>query len=159
MWLNHDDFIERVNSLNSAYWREGAGYRWEYMSYVIEEAKKIGGNKIIEAGSSGMPLNNESYLFDYPEHNLDIIPYNFKNKKFDLFIALQVWEHIDNQPEAFREVMRISKNAILSFPYKWQHGDARHKGIDDEKIKQWSCGVKPDSIKLIKNRVVYTWRF
>lgn len=169
MWLTHEIFLERVKNSNSDYWKEGASYRWEYMSYVIERAKKLGAEKIIEAGASGMPLNDRSYLFDYPLHDLNVIPYHMAtdtggifigDKQFDLFIALQVWEHLDKQQEAFAEVMRISKSAILSFPYKWGRGhDARHQGIDDKKIADWTLGIKPISTAIIKQRAVYTWKF
>ena len=93
----------------SNYWEEGYKYRWQYMDYVIAQAVKIGGQKIIEAGASGMPLFKDSFLFDYPEYDLNNIPYKFKDKEFDTFIALQVWEHLEKQSDAFREVMRISK--------------------------------------------------
>jgi len=53
---------------------------------------------------------------------------------------------------------RISHNVILSFPYKWNHGDHMHKGIDDEKIAEWTCGKEPDEIELIKNRIIYFWK-
>lgn len=158
-FLNRETFLKKVKELNSNYWNEGKDYRWEYMSYVIEEAEKLNPKKIIEAGASDMPLNDESFLFNYPKYNLDKVPYDFKDKEFDLFIALQVWEHLNNQAEAFREVMRISKNAILSFPFQWKHGDKRHRGIDKARIKQWTCGVEPVKVKLIKDRIVYVWRF
>lgn len=158
-FLNHKTFLKKVKELNSNYWNEGKYYRWEYMSYVIEEAEKLNPEKIIEAGASDMPLNDESYLFSYPEHDLNKVPYKFNDKHFDLFIALQTWEHLTNQQEAFKEVMRISKHAILSFPYKWKHGDAQHRGIDERKIEKWTCGVKPVKVKLIKDRIVYVWRF
>lgn len=164
-WLTHKTFIDRVEKSNSNYWKEGKVYRWEYMSYVIEQARTLGGNKIIEAGASGMPLNDESFLFDLPFYDLNkpfpdiLTPVDAYHNRYDIFIALQVWEHLDNQASAFQEVMRISKSAILSFPYKWKHGDSRHRNIDDEKISAWTCGVEPISIKHIKNRVVYVWRF
>lgn len=150
----------------SNYWKEGYKYRWEYMSYAIFQANQLKAEKIIEAGTSGVPLFLDSYLFELPEHDLNVVPYKFGYEKieipykfFDCFIALQVWEHLDNQSEAFREVMRISKSAILSFPYKWNHGDKRHRGINAEKIKQWTCGVEPVSIKIINQRAIYIWRF
>lgn len=143
----------------SNYWKEGYKYRWQYMDYVIAQAIIIGGQKIIEAGASGMPLFKDSFLFDYPEYDLNNIPYKFKDKEFDTFIALQVWEHLEKQSDAFREVMRISKNAILSFPYKWTWGDKQHKGIDDKKISEWTCNIKPESVKIINHRIIMTWRF
>ena len=159
MYLTHDEFLKRVKELNSNYWREGADYRWEYMEYAITELQRLNAKNIIEAGAFRMPLCDNSFMFDFPNHNLDRIPYNFKDKEFDIFVALQTWEHLDRQTEAFQEVMRISKNAILSFPYRWRHGDQRHRGIDSKRISMWTCGVEPARMKLIKDRIVYTWEF
>lgn len=167
-YITHDEFLKRVETMNSNYWNEGKGYRWDYISYVIDQAQQLGAVRTIEAGASGIPLNSDSYLFDLPEHDLNIIPYHIKiddggapihDKYYDCFIALQVWEHLDNQAAAFREVMRISKAAILSFPYMWNHGDKRHRGIDDAKIKAWTCGVEPQSVKIIHHRAIYVWKF
>lgn len=176
MYLTHEKFLKKVEQSGSKYWQEGKKYRWQYMSYVIDQLKQIcpDDSKLIEAGTSGMPLSDKSFLYEYPDCNLDKVPFTFKtaccpdghiidtgfyNKQFDCFVALQVWEHLDNQAAAFSEVMRISKSAILSFPYKWTKGDDRHKGIDGKKIEKWTCGVVPESIKIINHRAIYVWKF
>ena len=136
------------------------------MSYVIDVLKEIcpDDSKLIEAGTSGMPLSDKSFLYEYPEYNLDVTPFKIngnriENYQFDCFTALQVFEHLDNQAQAFAEVMRIAKSAVLSFQYKWTWDDARHNGIDGKKIEKWTCGVIPESIKIINHRAIYTWRF
>lgn len=168
MYLTHTAYLNRIANMNSKYWNEGKKYRWQYMSYVIDALQIMGAKKTIEAGASGMPLNSDSYMFDYPQHDLNKIPYAMKtdsggiiipDKHFDAFLALQVFEHLDRQAEAFKEVMRISKAAILSFPYKWTWGDKRHRGIDGKKIEKWTCGVEPVSIKIINHRAIYIWKF
>lgn len=165
MYLTLEKLEKYALQSGSNYWKEGYKYRWQYMSYAIEQMKKLNSVKTIEAGSSGIPLKSDSFLFDYPLFDLDIIPFEFPdaeifpNKFFDCFVALQVWEHLDKQAEAFKEVERISKAAILSFPYQWKHGDARHQGIDDNKIAEWTCQKKPIDIKQIGTRIVYTWVF
>lgn len=172
MYLTHSEFLNRVESSGSKYWREGKNYRWQYMSYVIDILKEIcpDDTKLIEAGTSGMPLSDKSFLYEYPEYDLNVTPFYFNlirekqrraiyNHEYQTFCALQTWEHLDNQAAAFQEVMRISKSAVLSFPYKWTWGDARHKGIDGKKIETWTCGVKPELIKIINHRAIYTWRF
>lgn len=175
-YLTRDEFLKRVESSGSKYWREGKNYRWQYMSAVIDILKEIcpDDSRLIEAGTSGIPLSDRSFLYEYPEYDLNVTPYRIKghelpngknamvvipNYQFDAFCALQVWEHLDNQSAAFQEVMRISKSAVLSFPYKWTWGDARHKGIDGKKIEKWTCGVKPESIRIMNHRAVYVWRF
>lgn len=170
MYLTHKSFLSRVANSGSKYWSEGKNYRWQYMSYVIDCLKIMGAWDICEAGTSGIPLNNLSHQIESDEknivnpvgiiHDLNIFPYPVKHiSKFDAFVALQVWEHLDNQAQAFREVMRISRAAILSFPYRWTGGDKRHKGIDEKKINGWTCGIKPISIKIINHRAIYVWRF
>jgi len=168
-YLTRETFLQRVEQSGSKYWQEGKNYRWQYMSYVIDQLKIIcpDDSKLIEAGTSGMPLSDRSFLYEYPEYDLNVIPFKINGEKipdkyYTAFCALQVWEHLDNQERAFKEVMRISKSAILSFPYKWPKGkghDKRHIGIDGKKISQWTCGVKPESIKIINRRAIYTWRF
>ena len=136
------------------------------MSYVIDCLREIcpDDSKLIEAGTSGMPLSDKSFLYEYPEYDLNVAPFKIngqriENYQFDCFTALQVFEHLDNQSAAFQEVMRIAKSAILSFPYKWTWGDALHKGIDGKKIEKWTCGVVPESIKIINHRAIYTFKF
>lgn len=163
MYLTREKFISAVNKSNSDYWKEGIDYRWKYMSIVIEEMKKINPQVILEAGASGIPLNDISFLYDYPQHNLDVTPYELSfvipDKSIDCFVALQTWEHLDRQEVAFAEVMRISKTAILSFPLNWKHGDKRHKGITREKIASWTLNVKPEKEIEVNNRLICVWRF
>lgn len=165
-YLTHSAFLEKVELSGSKYWQEGKTYRWKYMEYVISILREIcpDDTKLIEAGTSGMPLSDKSFLYEYPEYDLNVTPFKIKDVRiishdFDAFVALQVWEHLDNQAAAFQEVMRIAKSAVLSFPYKWTWGDPRHKGIDGKKIEQWTCGVVPEHIKIINHRAIYTFKF
>lgn len=67
----------------------------------------------------GRPVNPIGKVI---QHNATEKPWPIANKQYDLFIALQVWERLDNkQSRAFREVMRVSRAAILSFPYLWDY--------------------------------------
>jgi hypothetical protein len=72
------------------------------------------------------------------------------------------------QANVFKEVMRVSKNAILSFPYMWgEHTGCPthncHYQIDREIIKKWTCGVEPIEIADAQHksgiRTVYRWEF
>ena len=159
MFLTHESFLRRVKELNSDYWNEGKYYRWDYMLVAIKMMEDIGAADICEAGASGMPLNDDSFLMDYPKFDLDKTPYPLKDKSFDCFTALQTWEHLYYPVAAFDEVKRISKNCILSVPYKWKHGDAQHQGIDINKILEWTSGLSPDKSVIVKDRIVCLWRF
>lgn len=168
MYLTKKIFINRVKNLNNAYWNEGYKYRWEYMGAVIDMMKSVGAVNTLEMGTFYIPLNDNSYLLELDIkylvtgrgkiYDLNKIPYPIPDKTFDCAVALQVWEHLENQPGAFSELCRISKNIILSFPYQWKHGDKMHRGIDDEKISKWTNGLIPYETKLIKTRKIYFWR-
>jgi hypothetical protein len=69
MYLTHSTFLEKVASSNSKYWQEGKRYRWQYMSAVIDILKEIcpDDSKLIESGTSGMPLSDKSFLYEYPK--------------------------------------------------------------------------------------------
>lgn len=168
MYLTHTSYLKKIKKLNSKYWNEGASYRWQYMNFVILTMQNAGYKNIIEAGASGMPLNDESYLFDYPKHDLDYTPFimdcngdeiKIPEKFFDCFVALQVFEHLKNQAQTFKEIKRISQNAILSFPYKWKSGDDMHRNIDEKIIARWTNNEKPVKKTLIKNRIIYHYKF
>ena len=159
MYLTKETFLQKVEASGSKYWQEGKVYRWQYMEYAISELKRLNPKYIAEAGASGIPLNDISDELDYPEFDLNKTPYLFSDKVVDCFVALQTWEHLDNQSEAFKEVMRISHNAILSFPYMWTWGDKRHKGITRDIINKWTCNVKPTREKIINKRLILTWEF
>ncbi|MEN8904828.1 MAG: hypothetical protein ABF289_02600 [Clostridiales bacterium] len=171
--------------------------RWEYFKEVLKilENYKNEIKMVLELGPSLMPIVKNSDLVINPREDqfgtpteLNVKKYSFdattkpwpiKNKQYDMFIALQVWEHLDNkQSRVFREVIRISKMAILSFPYKWNdQGDEKllekpgyraHFDIDKELISDWTLGIKPKKIieiprtgtKISKGpRIIYFWKF
>ncbi len=76
-------------------------------------------------------------------------PWPFDDKTYDLFVALQVFEHLGtHQPEAFREVRRVARNAILSLPIDWVMADARncHHGLTNERVLAWFAPVVPTRV-------------
>ena len=167
MYLTKKNLEYRVKRLNSKYWTEGWKYRWQYMLWVIEKMMEMKAVSVLEMGAYYMPLNDKSFLIELDQKylvnshgvvwNLNKTPYPIKDKEYDVSVGLQVWEHLEKQREAFMELRRISKNVILSFPYRWDWGDAMHRGIDDKKISQWTCGVEPTEKKLINHRMIYVW--
>jgi SAM-dependent methyltransferase len=164
-------------SLQYKYWFNTHERRWEYIKHVIKELKKHNPENLLEIGSMYIPLSNKSFILSLNReelvndkgilYNLNHTPYPFKDNYFDFSIGLQVWEHLENQQEAFKELYRISKNIILSFPYKWQKNDPSniHHNITDEIICDWTCGIKPSKTKLLtpddtklKNQIkIYYW--
>ena len=132
------------------YWKG----RWDYFKEAIDIAEsgiEDGSvNSVLEVGPYKRPLVRGSDVMDKNPHCPDAkhrwdateTPWPIGDNEYDLFIALQVWEHLgDKQKEAFGEVMRTSKKAVLSFPYNWNLPGNCHDGITDEKIAEWTSRI------------------
>ncbi len=164
--------------------------RWEYITEIISLIKLEKVKKVLEIGPGkhtivkncdimirpeddkwGRPINKVSkeIVFDATE-----IPWPIKDKEYDLLIAAHVWEYLGNkQTKAFREVMRTSKMAIMTFPYMWNcpkdnvYYPESHM-IDKELIKDWTLGVEPNKVITVRRtamdvskgrRLIYLWKF
>jgi hypothetical protein len=144
--------------------------RWDYYSGAISIINKElpGVKRILELGPYVLPICKGSDTMDKESflpgltylHDATKVPWPIKDSSYDLFIGLQVWEHLsDKQEDAFKEVMRIAKMAIVSFPYEWFCPGDVHHGIDGKKISRWTLNFKPDRILPVGERVIYFWRF
>ena len=184
--MTHDNYQELLKGELGKYY-EG---RWEYFSKVIELIKNEDIKTVLEIGPAQHPIVKDCSVMIKPEddmwgrpekelskqilHDATEKPWPIKDKQYDLLIALQVWEHLDNkQSRAIREVMRVSKMAILSFPYMWDcPKDSRnypaHHMIDEELIGDWTLNIKPEKIIKIPRtgpevskgpRIIYFWKF
>jgi len=180
-YLSKSSLSKRVAKLNDDYWNRSWERRWIYMWPVIVELRKLNPNTIIELGAYKINLTNISDNMDLEYDFIDIdnlnnkiyiqdatkLPWNIPDKYYDVFIALQVFEHFENnnQGNVFNEVARISKNAILSFPYKWESkSDMSHYMIDEKIIAKWTNNITPDKIITVNSlkphrRIVYTYKF
>lgn len=80
---------------------------------------------------------NTTYVFD--ANKIDKWK-QIPDKKYDLFIGMQVFEHLNNQKEIWAEVQRISNHAIISLPYMWDCYDScrSHHGINEDVIQKWT---------------------
>ncbi|MBT3581457.1 hypothetical protein HN511_04095 [bacterium] len=156
--------IAKIVSLGKVekYYKNRKNYTEEAISIIRKFI--IGGgcelNNVLELGPYKQPIVENSDVMDLRRHIKGIkyvwdatkTPWPLGDKSYDLFIALQVWEHLgDKQKEAFAEVVRMSKMAILSFPYKWKcKKDNCHYGIDDSVISDWTLGFKPAYSKVVR---------
>ena len=167
------NFIDKKSNLD--YWKS-FDIRWKYMSFVIDTIKELGIiENILEIGTNGLPLVKTSAQLELFEknftnekriiHDLNTFPFPFKDKQFQLSVALQVWEHLEDQIKSFQELKRISKNIILSFPYKWTNKqDKKHYNIDENIISNWTLN-QPYSFRHIVtsekgccgSRIIYLW--
>ena len=85
----------------------------------------------------------------HPGPRRDAGPWPVDDKAYDLFMALQVFEHLtDRQREAFLEVRRIARHAIISLPIDWVMDDPRncHHQISNERVLSWFAPIVPTRI-------------
>jgi hypothetical protein len=184
--ISFDDFKKLLDSSHREYYTG----RWEYYKGVINIIAKFEIESVLELGPGFLPIGKTSDIMLSPEedqfgrpnnyagktivHDATFKPWPILDKQYDLFIALQVWEHLDNkQARAFREVVRISKKAILSFPYGWTGGEEKqshraHRDIGKELISDWTLNITPREIIEISRtgpefskgpRLIYYWEF
>ena len=160
--MTQEDFEYQLNGPYKEYYSG----RWEYYKEVIKVIQTENIKTSVELGPGYMPIvkNGDLILnplddqFGKPDENsghirvfdATIKPWPIENETYDILIALQVWEHLDGkQTRAFREVMRIARKAILSFPYQWDGGllerpsHRAHRDVDLDLIRDWTLGVAP----------------
>ncbi len=154
--------------------------RWGYMSTaLLEAARLIETDDIktaLELGAPVRPILVGAHVMDKtkrPEydtsipavtHDATVVPWPVADKQFDLFLALQVFEHLkDRQHEAFMEVRRIARHAILSLPIDWVMDDPRncHHMISEERALAWFAPVLPtrriEHVTGRRKRVIYVF--
>ncbi|MDR1693037.1 MAG: hypothetical protein LBR72_06720 [Oscillospiraceae bacterium] len=163
--------------------------RWAYIQKVIEMVKEINPRSVLELGPALFTVVKGSDIMRKREVDMWGIPSNTNvteylhdatktpwpvEKKYDLFIALQVFEHlVDSQAQAFMEVKRIAKSAILSLPYQWDcpidnANYPEHHMIDENTILEWTNGEAPQKWIYIERtgaqvskgeRIIGLWKF
>jgi hypothetical protein len=141
-YLTHESFLEQVEYLkkqNPTHWghteykpsQPRSIDRWSYHKKAIEILKKIQPKSVLEAGSMGIFLtdSSDSIDLDIPEwgwrlsytptynHDLTHIPWaGITDKQYDVFVALRVFHHMEDQERFLKEMERISDHIILAFP-------------------------------------------
>jgi hypothetical protein len=184
--MTEADFHALLQTQRGEYYRG----RWAYFSEVIRIVSALPAQRALEIGPGLLPvvkdadviLSPQEDAFGTPDtfagtkivHDVTVSPWPIKDKEYDLVVALQVFEHLDNkQSRAFREVMRISRWGILSFPYMWTGGEEKpshraHRDIDRQLIRDWTLNVQPKEIVEIPRtgpefskgpRLIYFWEF
>lgn len=152
--------------------------RWPYLSEAIRQVRSLKPETALELGPYRQPLFAGSDVMDLRDNlrgakvalqwDASKTPWPVPDQSYDVFIALQVWEHLgQSQASAFAEVQRVARSAVLSFPYKWKLKDTNncHHGIDDAKIRSWTRGVKPvrrvvvDKPNPATSRAIYVFDF
>jgi hypothetical protein len=143
------------------YYRGREGYLTIAAGLASELIKRDGLRTALELGPNLRPLLYGADVMDYvsrPGLELEgrviiqdakVTPWPVSDGEYDLFVALQVFEHLGTaQPEAFREVARIARHAILSLPIDWVLEDTNnvHHGLTHEKVLTWFLPRTPTRI-------------
>lgn len=146
---------EKANRTKGNYWVRSWRSRWDYLQIVAAELHDINPSTVLELGAYKINLTSISDNLDQkvdfidPDnlgnkqyiHQAQETPWAIKDKQYDVVICLQMFEHLSgDQRKVFNEIRRISRRAIISFPYKWDEpDDFIHHDIDDDDINLWTC--------------------
>lgn len=97
-------------------------------------------------------------------HDATSTPWPMPDDGYDLFVALQVFEHLGrSQPAAFAEVRRVARHAIISLPIDWQMEKRSnpHHGITHERALSWFAPTRPTRVILgnpgYRQRLIYVF--
>ena len=145
--------------------------RWELYSRVVDILKGMDIQSSLELGPHLLPIVHDGHTMDKRDtlpptiqHDATVVPWPIE-RRYDCFIALQVWEHLKgNQQAAFSEVQKFADNAVLSFPYKWDcPKNPSHHSITCDTIEKWTNGFSPESITVVpsktdRRRIIYHFK-
>lgn len=139
--------------------------RWPYMSAAGREASALISrhhlHSALELGPHLRPLIvGADVMVLSPNEGLDaegrivvgdarVTPWAVPDGAYDLFVALQVFEHLDDrQGAAFREVCRVARHALISLPIDWVMNDPTdcHHGITEEQVLGWFAPRVPTRV-------------
>lgn len=139
--------------------------RWGYVSLACREAGELidtyGLTSALELGAHLRSIIVGADVMDRripPEleaegqaivHDATRVPWPIEEKRYGLFVALQVFEHLrDRQIEAFAEVRRVARHAIISLPIDWVMDDPTncHHQISHERALEWFHPTLPTRI-------------
>lgn len=97
-------------------------------------------------------------------HNATVTPWPIADRQYDVFVALQVFEHLRGaQREAFGEACRVARHAIVSLPIDWVMSNPNdcHHQISQERAFSWFSPRLPTRIiegnPGPKSRIIYVF--
>jgi hypothetical protein len=154
--------------------------RWSYTSIALAQAadliRRHDLRNALELGAPVRPIITGADVMDIkarPEldpgvaitiHDATHRPWPVGDKAYDLFVALQVFEHLrDQQPEAFLEVRRVARHANLSLPIDWVMSDPtnKHHQIPNERVLSWFAPIVPSRVFTVmsgkRKRMIYVF--
>ena len=92
-------------------------------------------------------------------HDFRITPWPIKDKQYELFIALRVFQHLTPfQKEAAKEAMRIARKAIIVVPDIYNNKELPNsKGIKYMDFVDFLDGIYPNLYFPTQDEFVYYW--
>ena len=172
--LSRDQFAQLLE--RDDYYIGRAGYMGAAASIAAELITKHDLRTALELGPNLRPLVRGADAMDFRErpgidlegrlivHDATNAPWPVADRAYDLFVALQVFEHLGTeQATAFREVCRVARHAILSLPIDWEMSDPTnvHHQLSHERALSWFAPRKPTRIvqgsKGRRQRLIYVF--
>jgi hypothetical protein len=139
--------------------------RWPYMAVAGAAARRLierdGLHSALELGPNRRALIVNAdvlELHDRPDleaegrviiHDARVAPWPVGDKAYDLFVGLQVFEHLTgDQRVAFNEIRRVARHAILSLPIDWDMKDPAHSHhmLSREHAQTWFDPIVPTDV-------------
>lgn len=166
--VTYQDYLQALDK--NPYYSGRWGYYEEAIKQGIERQPKSG----LELGVWSFPLFKNSTVMGLETgarpgtvtHDAKLSPWPFSDKQFDLFMALQVWEHLEGcQQAAFKEVQRVARRAVISVPLLWRCADPTdmHHQLTLETFDQWWSPVTPTKLIVMPpwgtKRAIYVFDF
>jgi SAM-dependent methyltransferase len=129
--------------------------RWVYLRHVAKWVRELAPASVLEVGPGPHRFVPGSDTLDLDGsasptflQDAGAAPWPIADGTYALVLGLQCWEHFrGKQLVAFREAQRVAGSGghvLLSIPYRWEDTNKTHRGIDDERIRDWTGGVAPE---------------
>lgn len=168
--ITREVFEEVVRNGGRGHWKHWED-RWKYFDRIGQLVLSLGIENpklVLEMGTKGASVVEGSDTLDYDKHwnfkgqnptylhDARYFPWPVEDKKYTLFIASRVFQHLSPvQKECFLESRRVSLNTIIVVPKEYKTGT----GISLEMFSEWNGGESPDICERIFNDTfLYMWK-
>jgi hypothetical protein len=148
--------------------------RWDYHDRVIAIIRSLSisdPQRILEMGTMGASLVKGSDSLDFdkwwdfpgkrPTYNHDArqLPWPVESGKYELFVALRVFQHLAPvQEQCFLEAKRIARRILLVVPREYRNEVHPHsRGITYGDLLKWNGGAAPTSYLEALYGDLYFW--
>ncbi len=174
-FLTKEEYLRTTKLLEGGHWTpDTINTRWDYHCRVIELIKAVKLNSAsiaLEMGTMGVSCVKGSATIDYAErwnfpgkeptylHDARIVPWPVKDKQYELFVALRVYQHLaPYHKECILEAMRIAKKVILVVPATYTNKVLPDSaGITYVEFVHYLNGIHPNLYLPTAHGPLYYW--